>query len=202
MQNHQALIDGFLSGLFKSADNSKKGGLHKSAAIHRLGKWPAYLVGSGPGLYVQLLKQYQLIKDPRRRAESIKRLLEEIGKGPKNLRMAGFTMNGKAFIDGGRYLSRSDIRDAVNHELFHLKPIIGRFETPAYMYGGLTSQKGKLSPCEAIRGYRRAWKAAPTEVAIEHGLAGSVAATGVLGAYAIKQQRKSLENKQNNAIIN
>ena len=79
-------------------------------------------------------------------------------------------------LDNARSIKRDtgrNIRGLIQHEKFHKIPIIGRSETLAYAWGGLTHKKGRLDPGMAIRELGRFYKTRPVRAIFEPVVVGS-----------------------------
>lgn len=86
----------------------------------------------------------------------------------------------------------------VNHEGFHLKPIIGKSEILAHIYGGLKGKKGKLDYKGALKQYGHLWrsswgpgiaKARLARPIIEHAAIGGLGYGGYKGVNHLTDQK-------------
>lgn len=158
------------------------------AVLKRIGKSKSYIVG-GKGaddfLFERVLEQ-PLVRGVRRimgkdlwaQAESQLRA-QSLG------RIGGTISGGKSYTRRG--LRGKDLREVVNHEEFHLKPIIGNSETLAHIAGGARRTKGKAFDAKgATKSYAHLWKTRPGRAAIEHGAAGTAGVAGYSGVKSIK----------------
>lgn len=181
---YQALTDGFLSAISKQASKA-------DIFLHTIGKKRNihFVTGSKSQDFLvdRVLEQPKLRKNILRHAKETSIPVKVIEDNARNYlrqteEVAGTILKGNAYIDKASTLrSLTSARDTVNHEAFHLKPIIGKSESLAHLYGGLKSQKGRLSPTGAIKGYRHLWRTRPNVARKE--LMPVLAATGGVGGY-------------------
>jgi len=87
------------------------------------------------------------------------------------------------------------LRSVVNHEAFHLKPVVGYSETLAHIAGGLKSRKGSLSPWNAAKSYAHLWRTRPDRALVEHGVAGGIGYGGYKGVNSLMPGKQE-DNKQ------
>jgi len=99
-------------------------------------------------------------------------------------------------------MTRSNLRKTVAHELFHTKPIIGRSEIGAHFWGGLHSQKNKLSFKEGISEIRRLAEQRPLRFSHEVSAVkkASVAAV-VVGGVGVAARERVKFIRRNGRII-
>lgn len=154
--------------------------------LHRIGKTKSYMVGGkgSQSFLVDKVFEQPLIKKIFGAMHKINPAGAAVGKEQVRSRLldmgiGGTIAGGKSYIDrgmAGRF--PGGVRDVVNHEAFHLKPVVGNSETLAHIVGGLRSRKGVISPMAAVKSYGHLWKTRASRALLEHGIVGG----GVYGA--------------------
>lgn len=178
-----AVIDGFTSRLRDETNSMAKQAKPNDLILHRIGKTKSYMVGGrgGQSFLVDKLFEQPLVKRIHSVLSKINPKGVAIGKerarsAMLSMGVGGTVTGGKSYID--RDIARSaagSVREVVNHEAFHLKPVVGKSETLAHIAGGLRSRKGTISPTGAAKAYAHLWRTRPIRALLEHGIVGGSA---------------------------
>lgn len=170
--------------------------------LKRIGKTNSYIVRGEKGQ--EFLLDKVLLQRPLR---FIQRVVKGLGgdKAVREMRdgvkstfrsmggIGGTFSGGKSYIsDTMRKHPTLNLREIVNHEAFHLKPVVGVSETLAHIAGGLNRNKGAISVPGAVQAYKHLWKTRPARAALEH------AALGGIGYGGYKGTKSLLSDKQEN----